>query len=240
MDDVQFGTVCRAVRIQRRKTQSDIARAARVHRWEVSLLERGEFEHLSVAKVRRIAVALSGTCEIRLKWRGPMLERVLNAAHAALHGAVLRYFEALPGWETVPEVTYSIFGERGAIDILAWHAATRTLLVIELKTTLVDAEELVRKTDERMRLAARIGAERGWEAASVASWVILTDTRTNRRHVAAHRELLAPISRIDGRRMRAWLRSPDGPVAALSFWAEPAAVNHRRIGRPRSRHQQDG
>jgi hypothetical protein len=50
----------------------------------------------------------------------------------ALDEAVTRLL-ADDGWEAVPEVTYSIFGERGSID-LAWHPASRTLLVIELKS----------------------------------------------------------------------------------------------------------
>ena len=129
----------------------------------------------------------------------------------------------------MPEVSYSIYGERGAIDVLCWHEATRTLLVIELKTVLVEAAGLVRKMDERIRLAPRIASDRGWEPMAVARWVILTDTRTNRRHVAANREILAPLVGLDGRSMRRWLRSPSGGVSALSFWPEPDAVIHRRV-----------
>jgi hypothetical protein len=199
----------------------------------VSSLERGRLDALSLRVLRRIVVTLEGSCELTLRWRGPQLDRLLNAAHAALQAAVLRYFGSLSGWVAIPEVTYSICGERGAIDVLAWHEETRTLLVVELKTILVEAAGISRTMDERMRNAARIGAERGWRPLSVASWLIFTDTRTNRRHVRAHREVLEPWTGIDGRRMRAWLRSPNGNVAALSFWDEPAAVNTRRVGRPR-------
>ncbi len=86
-----------------------------------------------------------------------------------------------------------------------------------------------------MRNASRIGEERGWRPRTTASWVILTDTRTNRRHVRTHREILARWACIDGRRMRAWLRSPTGTVAALSFWDEPSAVNTRRVATPSDR-----
>ena len=34
----------------------------------------------------------------------------------------------------VPEVSFSIYGERGVIDMLLWHPARRALLVVELKT----------------------------------------------------------------------------------------------------------
>lgn len=53
----------------------------------------------------------------------------------------------------MPEVSFSIYGERGVIDLLAWHGPSRTLLVIELKTEVVDAAEMLgvldRKTDSR-------------------------------------------------------------------------------------------
>ena len=42
-----------------------------------------------------------------------------------------------------PEVSFSIYGERGVIDILAWHPGRRALLIIELKTDIVDVNELV-------------------------------------------------------------------------------------------------
>ena len=233
MDDVRFGTTCRAVRLRQRRTQAQLAAAAGVGRGQVSRLERGHLDELSIGVLRRVVITLEGMCEFTLRWRGPQMERLINAAHAALQGAVLRYFETLPGWVAVPEVTYSIYGERGAIDILAWHAATRTLLVVEIKTVLVEAAGISRTMDERMRNAMRIGEERGWRPLTTASWVIFTDTSTNRRHVRKHREILARWAGIDGRGMRAWLRSPNASVAALSFWDEPAAVNTRRVGRPK-------
>ena len=58
-----------------------------------------------------------------------------------MHEELARLFAGLPDWVAVPEVTFSIYGERGAIDILAWHEPTRSLLVIELKTELVDIQE---------------------------------------------------------------------------------------------------
>jgi transcriptional regulator with XRE-family HTH domain len=236
MDDVRFGSMVRAVRIRLRRTQAAVARAASVPRSDVSRLERGGLEDLRVGAVRRILGALEMRVEVKPGWRGPELDRLINAAHAALQGAVLESLGALGGWVALPEVTYSIFGERGAIDILAWHAATRSLLIIELKTVLVEAAGLARTMHERVRLAERIALQQGWRPRSVSSWVILTDTRTNRRHVAMHREILAPLRRVDSHGMRRWLRRPVGQVAGLSFWDESAAVTTRRVGARRRSH----
>ena len=240
MDDAKIGATVRAVRIRRRLTQAEVAESASVRPSAVSLLERGLFQDLPLTTLRSIATALGMWYEITPRWRGVDLDRLANGAHDALQGAILRWLARLPGWIALPEVSFSIYGERGAIDVLAWHEATRTLLIVELKTFLVDPAELVRTMNARARLGRQIGAEQGWRPRTVARWVIFTDTRTNRRHVAAHRDVLASLNTTDGRRMRTWLRSPDRPVSALSFWAEPDAVVKRRVRKPSNRDVRPG
>lgn len=229
MDDVTLGSAFRVVRIRKGWRQIDVARTAHVDQWDVSRLERGRIDDLLLGSVRRIAATLEMTVDLTAKWRGPELARLVNAAHAALQGALLRFVGSFEGWTVLPEESFSIYGERGAIDILAWHEATRTLLIIELKTLLVEAAALTRTMHQRSRLARTIAEARGWRPEHVATWVILTDTRTNRRHVAKHKEILAPLTGLDGRQMRAWLRAPDGAISALSFWAEPEAKVARRV-----------
>jgi hypothetical protein len=124
----------------------------------------------------------------------------------------------MPGWVTAPEVSFSIYGERGVIDILAWHAATRSLLVIELKTLIVDVQALVGDVDRKHRLARRIALERGWDALTVSSWVVVVRDGTNLRRHAAHRTMLRAAFPTDGRSMRGWLLRPSGAVRALSMW----------------------
>jgi transcriptional regulator with XRE-family HTH domain len=237
MDDVKLGSIVRAVRIRAHRTQAAVAAATSVPRGDVSRLERGKLDDLRVGTVRRILGGLEMGVEIKPSWRGPELERLVNKAHAALQEAVLAWFGAMTGWVALPEVTYSIYGERGAIDILAWHAPTRSLLIIELKTVLVEAADLARTMDKRVRLARRIVQAQGWRPRTVSSWVILTDTRTNRRRVGAHRETLAQMRRLDGHGMRRWVGRPDGQVAALSFWDVPAAIVERRVGTPRAKRE---
>ena len=58
----------------------------------------------------------------------------------------------VPAWILAPEVSYSIFGERGVIDILAWHPTRRALLVIELKSELTSIEETLRRDLARVTL----------------------------------------------------------------------------------------
>lgn len=122
-----------------------------------------------------------------------------------------------------PETTFAIYGERGVIDILAFHPPTGALLVIELKTALVDVQQLMSVVDRYRRLAPRIARERVWRVTSVNVWVAFLDTKTNRRRVAAHASVLRVAFPDDGRTVRRWLRRPDGVMAAISFVAESPA-----------------
>jgi len=87
----------------------------------------------------------------------------------------------------MPEVSFSIWGERGVVDLLAWHPGRRALLVIELKTELVDVGEMLGTMDRKRRLASTIAAERGWDPATISAWIIIAGGRTNERRVAAFR-----------------------------------------------------
>jgi hypothetical protein len=144
----------------------------------------------------------------------------VNARHSALHESIARFFASLPGWVVVPEVSFSVFGERGVIDILAWHAASRSLLVIELKTAIVDVQALVADMDRKRRLASGIARDHGWDAAIVSCWVIVAGERTNQRRIAAHRTMLRAAFPSDGRAMQGWLRRPVTAIRCLSLWTD--------------------
>jgi hypothetical protein len=173
-------------------------------------------------------------------WRGGDLGRLLKARHSALNELVARYLSSQPGWKFVPEVSFSIYGERGLIDIFAWHAASRSLVVIELKTEIVDLEEMIGTLDRKRRLAVRIAREAGlidFDPKSVSVWVIVADGRTNRRHVSAHRTMLRAALPADGWAMRRWMRRPTGIMAGLSLWSfvAPSGVSQTLAARRRVR-----
>ena len=78
-------------------------------------------------------------------------------------------------------MTFARVGERGSIDLLAWHASSRALLVIEIKTELVSLEGLLRPLDVKVRLAAEIAAKFGWRPLSISRLVVLPENSTARR-----------------------------------------------------------
>ncbi len=244
MDDPRLGGLFRAVRIHRRWRQDDEADAAGIARSTVSRIERGHLGELSVDTVRRVAAALDIHVDLLARWRGGDLDRLVGAGHSAMHEVIAKLFTSTPGWVAAPEVSFSIYGERGVIDVLAWHRERRMLLVVELKTELISVESLIGQVDRYRRLAPRIGRERGWDAASVSGWVVLADSRMNRRRLARHATVLRGAFPVDGRSIPGWLRRPDRPISALSFLANdhPGDVRRgfstpRRVRRPRRESQ---
>lgn len=236
----RVGTRIRAVRIKKRLRQQDVAERAGVARSVVSKIERGQFGNVTLNAILAVAGALGIRVDLIVTYLGADLDRLVNSRHAGLHESVARAFLDLPDWVIVPEVSYAEYGERGVIDILAWHAATRTLLVIELKTAVIEVNELMGKVDQKRRLAVVVAKKRGWHPVTVAAWVIVADSKTNRRTVSRHRTTLRAAFSADGRTMRAWLRQPAGPVAALSFWSDAAGGSAKsdlaavsRVRRPR-------
>jgi hypothetical protein len=201
----------------------------------VSLIERGHLEHVSTQAFRRVAVALEIRAELSVTLPHGDLERLLNAGHSAMHELVAAHLDRLPGWVQAPEVSFAIYGERGVIDILAFHPQTGSLLVIELKTELISLENLLTTMDVRMRHAAAIARLRGWATTNVSAWVVFSDTATNRRRVAAHRSVLSTAFPADGRSMRSWLRRPNGSIRALSFWANSNVATANQVASSRRR-----
>ncbi len=138
VEDQRFGATLRAVRVRRRLRQSDVAGVSRVSTSTVSRIERGHLDSLSLGAIRSVARAMDIRLDLTPRWRGGELDRLVNARHSALHETLAQGFRTMPAWTVMPEVSFSIFGERGVIDVLAWHEASRALLVVELKTDVVD------------------------------------------------------------------------------------------------------
>ena len=143
MDHQRLGTVFRAVRLTKGWCQSDVAVRAGVSATTVSMIERGRIDRMSLHTLEAVAKSLDIRLDLLPRWRGGQLERLVNRRHGALTEAVAKWLVALSPWAVAPEVSFSFFGERGFIDMVAWHAPTRTLLVIEVKTEIVNVQELI-------------------------------------------------------------------------------------------------
>lgn len=234
MDDLRVGSMVRAVRIRKGWRQEDLARAAGSSRATISRLERGHFGSLPVDRIRRICASLDIRLDLQPRWRGGDLDRMMSRRHSILHESVTRVIaDAFPEWEISPEVSFSIYGERGVIDILLWHPGRRALLVIELKTEIVDVGEMLATLDKKRRLAWQIAKGRRWLPLTVSAWIVVAGSRTNERRISEFRAMLRSAYPADGRQMRGWLRDPVESIAGMSIW--PVATVGGRPIAPRRR-----
>jgi transcriptional regulator with XRE-family HTH domain len=241
MDDLGVGRRFRAVRTHKRMRQLDVSEAAGVSRAGISRIEHGRFDSVTLETVRRVARALDISVGLVARWHGGDLDRMVNARHAALHETAALRFASLPGWIATPEVSFNVYGDTGAVDVLCWHAERRMCLVVELKSEIVDVQGMIGALDRYRRLAPRIARDRGWDPVTVSTWVAIAAGRANERALATHRTVLRTAFPCDGRRLAAWLRDPIGRIDALTFLPYAHGLNvgrdlstPRRV-RPRSR-----
>ena len=178
---------------------------------------------MPIGTLQAVAAALDAEITLSLRWRAGDLDRLVDEAHARLVGEVLRLLERL-GWEARPEVSYAVDGERGSIDILARHAPSATLLVIEVKSELTSVEETLRRHDAKVRLGRLVAADRmDWRTSAVARLLVLPASATGRRRVARHETVLGAAYPTRGPELRAWLRRPAGALSGILFLTAPGA-----------------
>jgi hypothetical protein len=200
-----------------------------VSRPKISLLENARMERLYVGELERAFGALGATVEIVIKWNGAALDRLLDESHALLVGLVVDQLRRF-GWDAFVEVSFSVRGERGSIDILAWHATSRALLVVEVKSELGSLDGTLRPLDMKVRLAPTIAAERfGLPRPDVVGRVlVLPETSTARRTAARHARVLETALPASSREVRRWLRQPAGELAGVWFLSSAQLVNAMR------------
>jgi hypothetical protein len=139
------------------------------------------------------------------------------------------------GWDVHPELSYSEYGERGSIDLLALRRAERAAAVFEIKVDVASVEGTVRKHDEKVRLApALVTRTFGWVPRVVARILVLPEDSTARRAVARHSVTFGAAYPASSRDVRAWLRRPAGTLAGVWFLSvKPRGVGRRSRGGPK-------
>jgi transcriptional regulator with XRE-family HTH domain len=228
MDAIRIGLSLRALRHRRRLTQQALARITDVSRATIARMERGGADRVTIATLVKISSALGASVSVRILWHGEGLDRLLDAAHADLTDAAVRLLRDA-GWEIATEVTFNEYGERGSIDILAFHPASRSLVVIEIKSVVPDLGGMLATLDRKVRVAAKVARERGWHANTVSRILVLPEDRTARRRVEQHASTFATALPSRTVAVRRWLRKPVEGLAGLLFLSDVhhAGTRHR-------------
>jgi transcriptional regulator with XRE-family HTH domain len=228
MRDLDLGRVVRALRRRRGWRQEDAALRARIHRSTWSLLERGHVDHLTLSMVRRCLAALEVKLDLQPRWRGAELDRLLDEEHATLQAAWKERLERW-GWMVVAEASFNHYGDRGRIDLLAWHLQAHCLAVIEIKSVVADAQGLLGPLDVKVRVAPRVALAMGWPRSPVAVPVLVVRNGTTARDRIAR---LAPLFTRFARRGRAgvsWLRRPVAGCSGVLIFSDLRGANSRRV-----------
>ncbi len=236
MDDAQIGSVFRAVRIRRNLTQAEVAAAAGLSRSVVSEVERGGLDGTTLRTIRAIARVLGISLALDARWRGAETARLLDERHAVLVRAVAAVLTSL-GFGVHAEYTFNIWGERGRIDVLAWHPVSHAVLAIEVKTRLVDFQDMLATTDRKRRLLGQICRQEGWTARTAGSVLVLPDETWARHAVRRFSPVLDTAFPARTVQVRGWLRRPADDFRGIWFLSNDGGggTNRRQGGQMRVR-----
>jgi transcriptional regulator with XRE-family HTH domain len=231
MDGVRFGHQVRALRRRRGWRQQDLADRASVSRGVIAGIEQGRAHRVTVATLDRVVAVLGAHVTWRLEWQGENLDRLLDADHARLVEQIVRQLTSA-GWTCAAEASFSVSGERGSIDVLAFRPEG-SLLVVEAKTSIPDVSGMLMRLDRKTRLAPAIARERGWPTRQVGKLLVVRESGTSRRRVALHAATFdaALPDRIQA--VRRWLRAPAATLAGLLFLPDDTHPVGSRRGRVR-------
>lgn len=207
------------LRIRRGWRQVDVAARSGTSPAMIGRHENGRVQ--SVASLERHASAFGLRVRVSLVGRGGGLERLGDEEHAAIVEVTAQWLGGM-GFEVAAEVSFNEWGERGRIDLLAWRAATGTLVIGEVKTELTDLQDLLGRLDVKERLAPAIAARRGWRVKRQITLLALVATSFNRRIVGRHPTL---FSTFEGARLS---RNAVASSGRRLLW-----INARTARRPR-------
>ena len=228
----KFGATIRTSRTARGWTQLQLAERACVPQSVVSVIETGGGGE--IATLERVCVALGG--ELRLEAQIPYAgdgPRQLDLGHARCVGAARRLLEGA-GYGCVTEQEVIDGPWRGRIDLLAFDANIRRLLVVEVKTELHDAGGLERQVDRYARLCLDAARRRGWRVAEVAVAALVLATAEADAFLFANREVMAGAFPIRGRAAIECLLDRKQISGRLLLMVDPCRRGRRAIGRSRA------
>ena len=228
MNDLELGAVVRRVRRHKGLRQVDVARLAGADQAAVSRVERGRLEEVGLATIRQICQVLEISVRFTAHWRGGQLARLLDREHARLVELIV---DALTeaGWETIVEYTFNVFGERGSVDVIGWHHETRTLLIVEVKSRILDQQDLFASTDRKRRLVpSLLSRERGWHAAATGVLLVVAESTFNRSVVRRHRAVFDTRFPSGAHEVRRWIASPSGPLGGILYLRDMSHAHPRR------------
>lgn len=228
-------------------TQRELAHRSGLSQSTVSRLENQLLDKTAVRAALRLLEAMGGGARIGIAT--PVIlqgSRQRDAAHATCVAYVHRRL-VRAGWKVCQEVEIILGRTHGWIDLLAFHPATSTLLVIEVKTELHDLGRLQRSLSWYTREAPRAALRLGWRPRRVVGCVLLLATDGNERRLQANRAGLEQAFPCRYEALMALIYDPNSrsgtpglgigmidPASSRQRWIGPARIDGRRTPSPYS------
>jgi transcriptional regulator with XRE-family HTH domain len=239
VEDDAIGHAIRSIRRKAGLRQVDLAERTGVSQSVISRIECGDVDDVTVATLRRVGAPLQVRISVALRWRSGDLFALRDEVHARIVGEVTRLLRD-DGWEVWPEATFNEWGERGSIDILAWHEPTRTLLIVEVKSRLIDLQDTLATLDRKRRVTPAVcERDRGWRPVQVGTLLVLPGASRTYEALTRHRDVLEAALPARGVEVRRWLRHPSGDLSGILVLprstAPSAAPSRSRVTARRAR-----
>jgi len=241
----RLGATVAAIRADLRWSQRELSRRTGVPQSTISRLERARLADPPLTTIAHLLEVMGG--RLRIDVDPPLLggrRGQVDPAHARMSGYVRRRLEG-KGWSVATEVEVGGGRTRGWIDLLAFRAATRHLLVIEIKTEIHDLGAIDRQLGRYERESWAAARPLGWRPIAVTGCLLLLMTQANDAAVRFNRDSLDGLFRLRCPDLLAFI---DGPGMALPrkgravamvdprskrrSWIRPAVIDGRRSPAP--------
>lgn len=200
---IRLETTLKALRRRKGWSQARLGHALGMSQQRVSRLE-ADVRHTPLGLLERWANELGAYLAVELRVSGD--RPLTDANHAALQNRLAGRLRR-DGWLVATETSFNHYGDRGRVDLLAFHSALQILLVIEIKTRIQDVQDMLGRLDVKRRIAPMLAKDRGWDVVAIVPAFVVREHRTARRRVAEHAALFTSFG-LRARAARAWLRHP--------------------------------
>jgi transcriptional regulator with XRE-family HTH domain len=225
-------------------TQRELGRRVGLSQSEISRLERGLLEDLTLDTAERLLNGMGA--RLVLSVDAPFLgdrQRQREPAHARCSSHVASRLRRA-GWLVATEVEVGDDRSRGWIDVLAVHPGTGLLLVIEIKTEIRDLGAIERSLGWYERASWTAARRLGWRPSRSIGCLLLLATVANDTRVIENRESFTAGFPVRARDLTACIEDGSSPTLAgrgvamidplsrRAAWLRPLHTDGRRSPAP--------
>lgn len=200
-------------------TQAALGTRSGVSQSQVSRFEAGRVEVLSLSTAGRFLDSMGIRASLTLDH--PLVarpDRQRDAAHARCVPYVAGRIARM-GWDVRREVEIHHGRSHGWIDVFAFHAATRSAVVVEVKSAVPDIGATQRTLGWYTRMAWDVGRSFGSPMRRVGAALLCLATVVNEARLAQNADLMRQAYPVRATALFDWLAAPVGdlPGPAVAF-----------------------